>query len=1053
MSSEKNIEESFKEKTFVQKRLLLSCNNCKKHKIKCDKEMPQCKSCFKKGVPCLSACPSTQREVPRSYLLYLEDLLYVYSKKLRELGVDCDELKSNFPTTSMDPCVNVDIYRERFTEENKLFNNENRYIKRASQLDFSLGELNNDSKTNLKRSFSSMNDDNKNVSIIKDMKKNKNNQDESQFKLEAVELTPSNSNISKSNILESFHSTTSMAKSSSLSHSNLAEVTKKSVITSQVNLLPSNITPVISNIRSRVNANEKPNGNEIKTYLGDSSGVPFAKLMLTAINFQNESENTDFDEDETVKGNLLANTKDDIIKPVEIPIVEDNVNSLYLPSFEEAEKLISAYFNKMNPQYPILEFSMFYNLYFKPLYGTDKILKKYQKMKKPAADTQNNSKKFKDLEKENSLSPIDSDQKINNENETLPTTEQSEDIDDSSLPYCCKIRPDKSYSDFIELLKNKYANTDLYDLLINQKYKERIVPLKNILKTLSNVDPNSGLFESNIELPNIYKKALFFTNLVMSLGSCSEVLLNGTLHCITLKKRAMKWMKIVLNEPSSEVFEEYESHNLLDKSSELHQIIMQFRKLESLSGLLLLSSFSMCIPSIPTVWYSIGIPLRLVIDLGLHNEKYNNELLSLVLTSETPQLVNELKNNIDFVVDFRSRLFWTTYSMDRQLALYFGRPVSLPDESISLHMVSSNPPRPIKHDSFSIHTRIIAIAMMEIRKLQSELLTVMYAPRSQLPREFETLDDWRKNFDKRLNKWYSDKVPKKLTKIGNIQFKREFFRINFYHTKTMLNGISPRCDTPNTDEKLDKLYNSTKNMIYQYHRLWLSKSLNYTWIACHNLFMCTMTFLYTRYKKNDYESLDETCNDVLNIIKAFIGTCEAAPNCYKTIKVLSRAVKRLIVRTKKNITNKIQESPVNVTMRREESADTDPELQLFFDKLLDDNDKFVSHQPLVNPDDAGKNVGTHSKQNTSEDSESIWGLDDEYKTTSSFIHPLYSSSDNNNFSEEQRIYDMLYSHANKMNVGEWASYMLSSQDNENNASVGNLELNHISKKPENSEEN
>ncbi|OBA27087.1 hypothetical protein HANVADRAFT_24060, partial [Hanseniaspora valbyensis NRRL Y-1626] len=802
-------------------------------------------------------CPSTQREVPRSYLLYLEDLLYVYSKKLRELGVDCDELKSNFPTTSMDPCVNVDIYRERFNEENKLFNNENRYIRRVSQLGFGSGELSNDLKTNLKRSFSSIND---------------------------------------------------------------------------VNLLPSNITPVISNIRSRVNTDEKPNGNEIKTYLGDSSGVPFAKLMLTAINFQNDSENTDFDEDETVKGNLLANTKDDIIKSVEIPIVEDNVNSLYLPSFDEAEKLITAYFNKMNPQYPILEFSMFYNLYFKPLYGTDKKLKKYQKMKKQAADTQNNSKKFKDLEKENSL------------------------------------------------------------------------------------------FESNIELPNIYKKALFFTNLVMSLGSCSEVLLNGTLHCITLKKRAMKWMKI-------------------------------FRKLESLSGLLLLSSFSMCIPSIPTVWYSIGIPLRLVIDLGLHNEKYNNELLSLVLTSETPQLVNELKNNIDFVIDFRSRLFWTTYSMDRQLALYFGRPVSLPDESISLHMVSSNPPRPIKHDSFSIYTRIIAIAMMEIRKLQSELLTVMYAPGSQLPREFETLDDWRKNFDKRLNKWYSDKVPKKLTKIGNIQFKREFFRINFYHTKTMLNGISPRCDTPYTDEKLDKLYNSTKNMIYQYHRLWLSKSLNYTWIACHNLFMCTMTFLYTRYKKNDYESLDETCNDVLNILKAFIGTCEAAPNCYKTIKVLSRAVKRLIVRAKKNVTYKIQESPVNVTMRREESADTDPELQLFFDKLLDDNDKFVNHQSLVNPDDAGKNVGTHSKQNTSEDSESIWGLDDEYKTTSSFIHPFYSSSDNNNLSEEQRIYDMLYSHANKMNVGEWASYMLSSQDNENNASVGNLELNHISKKPENSEEN
>lgn len=1043
MSADKASIEAFKEKTFVQKRLLLSCNMCKKHKIKCDKEMPQCQSCFKKGVPCLSVCPSTQREVPRSYLLYLEDLLCVYAKKLGEYGIDCDKLKSNFPTNSEDPPVNVDVYRERFTEANEVFNSEDRYIKRVAKVDSDPDDakqiiLDNDD-SNGKRAFEETNKENNSSSIIKEPKKIRKNNEGGQFIVESVALTPSNSNISKSNILESFQSTTSMNKSGSIIHSNLTEISTKPHNQKEHDLLSTNITSIVSEIRADPSSTERINNNEIKTYLGDSSGIPFAKLMLTAINFQNEPDNTDYEEDEVFKNSMHTNAKDDPLQPVEIPIVEDNVNSLYLPSFNEAEKLIRTFFNRMNPQYPIFDFSMFHKLYFMPLYGDDQKLRCYIKPKKQTSNSQNNVENEEDSE--NSISPLDTDQNVKFAEEFYERNDQQK-VNDSKLPICFTLHLEKSYCHFIETLKSKYPNSSLHYLLEDEKYKGKVIPLKLLLDTASNNFLDKNFFES--ELPAVYKKALFFTNMVMSLGSCSEVLLNGTMHCITLKKRAMKWMKAVLNDESSESFEEHVSRSVIDESVILQQIRLQFGKLESLSGLLLLTSFSMCVPSIPTVWYSIGIPLRLIIDLGLHNEKYNNELLASVLANSTPCLTDELKSSAEFLIDLRRRLFWTTYSMDRQLALYFGRPVSLPDESISLFMISYKPPRSMKYDSFSIHTRIITVAMIEIRKLQSELLGVMYAPKSQLPREFDTLDSWKKNFDKKLNKWYSERVPKKLHVIGYMQFKREFFRINLYHTKTMLNGISPRCDITHSDDELEKLYSSTKKMIYQYYRLWISKSLNYTWIACHNLFMCSMTFLYTRYKKNDIESLDETCADVLTIIKALMGTCEAAPNCYKSIKVLARAVKKLIISNKNRRPKASDDSPVSITMSTAESVETDPELQLFFDKLLNDNDVAVD-QPLVSKVSTTNDNSGDSKPDISDEVESIWGLDDEYKSRATQLETANSNLSNKNIGEEQRIYDMLYTHVNKPNIGDWVSYMLSPQNVENDRSNSTNGLKNLTK--------
>lgn len=966
------------------KRLILACHMCKKQKIKCDKEMPQCGSCFKKGIPCLSTCPGTQRQVPRSYIMYLEDLLFTYSEKLESLGVDVEQIKGNFPGSYHDAPVNVDLYRERFDDNNEPIKLENKYIKRLSSIRGSseanaCEEKSKSTSMPIKRDSQHINTVSAQSSIIKKFKDNKDAQN-GVPSFESITLTPSNSNIPKNNIMESYDNATAMKQSESM-HSSLSEYNLTSNLKKETLNFNTKRSQKVSD--SRCHSRSKNSGNISETYLGDSSGIPFAKLMLTAIKFQNDLDFTDEEDCDNLKDIMTESCNDDEVHHIEIPVVEDNVDEFTLPSVKEAQKLLKSYFHHFNPQYPIFEFSLFYNRFYKPLFGADQ--------------------HFHMLDNQNDI-PHEAD---------------------ATFPDCFKVVQDKTYQLFIEKLHQKI---DLGDYYKNFKEYEdnllNIIPFTAIIDKCKSNKVSLDIFHNESDLPQVYRRALFFYNLAASLGSCSNVLINRTVHAITLKKRAMFWIKDVLDD----------THCSSDTADPFHTIKEHYLKLESLSAMLLLSVFSMCLPSIPSVWYSLGMPLRMLVDLGLHNEKYNSELLSQSHIVQSNSENKEIFNSVEILIDNRRRLFWSTYSMDRQLALYFGRPTSIGDEYLSCQMISYRSQKIFMLDEFSSYTRIISVAMMGIRRLQSELLNVMYASDGQVPKEFESIEDWKIDFERRLNKWYNKRVPKSFGSSDSIKFKKEFFRINFHHTKTMLNGISPKNSDVHTIKELDKLRNSTSNMIFQYKRLWVSKSLNYTWIACHNLFMCSMTYLYSLYKLEDLEDLDKTIGNVLTIMKSFIGTCEAAPNCYKTIKVLSKAIKKLILKGKQQSHSNIKEPALAVT--KAESESTDADLKMFFDLVLnaDDSAKDI---------DAKENADLVSlKENASEEFDLSWGLDSEHKynaNTESYFGKLKGDSF---MSEDREIYDMLYFHANNITTRDLSGFIMNRDNtgNERNNSSRNSDM-------------
>lgn len=61
-----------------------ACNRCRQRKNRCDQKLPACSSCEKAGVKCVGFDPITKREIPRTYVYYLESRVTYLESLLTE---------------------------------------------------------------------------------------------------------------------------------------------------------------------------------------------------------------------------------------------------------------------------------------------------------------------------------------------------------------------------------------------------------------------------------------------------------------------------------------------------------------------------------------------------------------------------------------------------------------------------------------------------------------------------------------------------------------------------------------------------------------------------------------------------------------------------------------------------------------------------------------------------------------------------------------------------------------------------------------------------------
>ena len=85
-----------------------ACNRCRHRKNRCDQQLPRCSACLKAGTKCVGFDPVSKREIPRSYVYYLETRVRNLEAVVSSLGGVVPPPDEDFPIDEqIKPGVNV----------------------------------------------------------------------------------------------------------------------------------------------------------------------------------------------------------------------------------------------------------------------------------------------------------------------------------------------------------------------------------------------------------------------------------------------------------------------------------------------------------------------------------------------------------------------------------------------------------------------------------------------------------------------------------------------------------------------------------------------------------------------------------------------------------------------------------------------------------------------------------------------------------------------------------------------------------------------------------
>ncbi|PWN48434.1 hypothetical protein IE53DRAFT_370626 [Violaceomyces palustris] len=307
--------------------------------------------------------------------------------------------------------------------------------------------------------------------------------------------------------------------------------------------------------------------------------------------------------------------------------------------------------------------------------------------------------------------------------------------------------------------------------------------------------------------------------------------------------------------------------------------------LEQLQCLLLTALYSMMRAMRPGVWYCLGVALRLATGIGLHAETH--------AASESSEVRPE---GGETLAEKRRRLFWCTYSLDRQVCVHLRRPFGIADTDIRVQLpwhdeclqmeyepepgevlllqeaygddvaaavadrksaeaasalaalgvdggerlvLDGRRRRPAKLDA----SRWVSMSFFKMRIFQSEIHNLLHQ-QGELPRRFNNFEQWKVDMLSRLASWRR-KAPssKEQLEAGGCSYNPIFLELNYRQTLLLIYSVSPRFPNP-TKEDLANVEECCRLIIDTYELLSREGQMNYTWMTGHNVYTASSSYLW-----------------------------------------------------------------------------------------------------------------------------------------------------------------------------------------------------------------
>lgn len=316
-------------------------------------------------------------------------------------------------------------------------------------------------------------------------------------------------------------------------------------------------------------------------------------------------------------------------------------------------------------------------------------------------------------------------------------------------------------------------------------------------------------------------------------------------------------------------------HQYWSEAQSLYPACFRCPDLDKLRATLLQFQYACLVPTAGSVWELSGAAMRLVTELNLHFDRDYDSITQARFGIET--------------LDIRRRLFWTSYCLDRSLAVALARPPGLSDAWIHVQLpslLSDQELIRLEDDPASAVTdqadplKQTFRAHIALRRIQSEILCRLH---SVNPRDY-ALDDlnsipmrqslaivmdvgpptpnveWQTRMMAKLSEWKNDSTqskflfsnpsPKELNgsrpdlQASNAApfVTQDWINLNYHLSASLLFRPSP--NNPRPDQNgLRQAFIASGHAMKIYKNMHRNSTINFPWLATHHLFISGLTHL------------------------------------------------------------------------------------------------------------------------------------------------------------------------------------------------------------------
>ncbi|KAL1636710.1 hypothetical protein SLS58_009626 [Diplodia intermedia] len=307
----------------------------------------------------------------------------------------------------------------------------------------------------------------------------------------------------------------------------------------------------------------------------------------------------------------------------------------------------------------------------------------------------------------------------------------------------------------------------------------------------------------------------------------------------------------------------------------------------ALDALLLQVSYSFFNRVGSNTWYLVGSAIRLAVGTGLHTAPNDT-------TRQLPLDVQE----------YRKRLFWSLYMMDRVVSISLGRPFGIRDDDIEVGIFTEVddenilPDRILPQPPLKASEMAVPLHILSLRKTAGDIFEQVYsnknrylppADRDEILRGLHAkLVEWRRTMPFPLPQTRILQVPHTST---------AWYDLNYYTHLIMLYRPSPLCPVL-TLEKVHLIAEASAMAIRQIEIMHHDQRYAFNWLNLFNVFTITLTLIYSITAQPEALSAYLQRSDALkdldrasNVLENFATKFPTALKCRAIVHDVSQRLK------------------------------------------------------------------------------------------------------------------------------------------------------------------